>query len=324
MQLSFIIPLYNAAPYIYICLESIFSSQVAESEYEVIVINDGSSDNGYDIVRQFRQHHKNIILINQDNKGASTARNKGLMNAKGDYIWFVDADDQIDPVFFSHLFCLLKLHPNCELFCFNHKTVSANYSSDNIDFPKEKIVNGIDFLRRNFSGFLWNKIYKKTAIGNTFFIDGTKNIEDFYFNIKVIINLKEILLLPAIGYYYNKNNINSTSTSHNLRNLIKLDQDSILIHNLLAKDLSTTVQKEKKEAILRLLNYSIAGHLFSLFRFYSPTRLKRRFRQYKRMNLYPIGKTINYKADAFVIIANMPFLMISLQKLYLKFYRRKH
>ncbi len=324
MQLSFIIPLFNAAPYIYNCLDSIFSSHVAENKYEVIVINDGSCDNGENIVSQYKQKHQNIILINQDNKGASTARNKGIINAKGDYIWFVDADDKIDPVFFSHLFSLLEFHPNCELFCFNHQKVFDNHISDCIDYPQRKIINGIAFLNQNFSGFVWNKIYKKTAIGNILFIDGTKNIEDFYFNIKVIINLQEILLLPTIGYYYNNTNVNSTSTNRSLRNLIKLDHDTIQIHKLLATDLSNTLQKDKEKAIRHLLNFSIAGSLFSLFRFYSSTRLKKRIRQYKSMNLYPIGKTNNFKADIFIIIANRLFLITFLQKLFIILLRHKH
>lgn len=324
MRLSFIIPLFNAAPYIYNCLDSIFSSQVIEDEYEVIVINDGSSDKGKDLVSLYKQKHKNIIQIDQSNQGASTARNIGLKVANGDYIWFVDADDQIDSDFFSHLFCLFKSYPNCELFCFNHKKVYSNYISDSIDYPKRKTVNGIVFLRKNFSGFVWNKIYKKTAIDNIFFVDGTKNIEDFYFNIKVIINLQEILLLPNIGYYYNNTNIHSTSTNRSLRNLIIRDQDTIRIHKLIAKDLSTTLQKDKEKTILHLLNFSIAGSLFSLFRFYSPTRLKKRIRQYRSMNLYPIGNTNNFKANIFTIIANRSFLITSLQKFFIILLRYKH
>lgn len=93
-DLSVIIPAYNAEKTISACLDSIFLQNNAD-KYDVIVINDGSTDKTGRIVAQYQERHQNITLVNQQNAGVSTARNKGMDLATGRYITFVDADDQV-------------------------------------------------------------------------------------------------------------------------------------------------------------------------------------------------------------------------------------
>ena len=97
MFLSFIIPLYNCGKFISQCLDSILSSKLPCSQYEVIIINDGSVDDGPQICLDYVKKHSNIFFLSQKNRGASTARNVGLDMAQGEYIWFVDGDDMIVP-----------------------------------------------------------------------------------------------------------------------------------------------------------------------------------------------------------------------------------
>ena len=98
MWLSIIIPLYNCAPYIGTCLDSILQQGLAADEYEVVVIDDGSTDGGGDLVeRDYCQQHPQIRLVRQDNGGAAAARNRGISEARGEYIEFVDADDRLLP-----------------------------------------------------------------------------------------------------------------------------------------------------------------------------------------------------------------------------------
>ena len=93
--LSIIIPLYNCEKYIRQCLYSIFRQEINESEYEVIVIDDGSKDNGCSLAYEYAKSHQNIRVIKQENQGVACARNNALEKAKGDYITFVDADDML-------------------------------------------------------------------------------------------------------------------------------------------------------------------------------------------------------------------------------------
>ena len=93
LSLSIIIPMYNVAPYIGICLDSIRRMGLDEAVYEVIVIDDGSTDGGSDVVARYPEVH----YIRQENQGLSATRNRGIDMARGKYIWFVDSDDEVGP-----------------------------------------------------------------------------------------------------------------------------------------------------------------------------------------------------------------------------------
>ena len=93
--LSFIIPVYNAEIYLKECLESILQQDISYGEYEIICVNDGSTDRSLDILIEYERAYENIRVIDQVNSGVSAARNAGLEMATGEYVWFVDADDFI-------------------------------------------------------------------------------------------------------------------------------------------------------------------------------------------------------------------------------------
>ncbi len=95
MFLSLIIPVYNAEKYIAECLDSLLDQDLSPEEYEIICVNDGSRDNSLSILETYAGRHTNVRIITKENGGVTTARNTGLTAAKGDYIWFVDADDLI-------------------------------------------------------------------------------------------------------------------------------------------------------------------------------------------------------------------------------------
>lgn len=96
MIISFIIPLYNCEQYVDNCIKSILSTGLDRKSFEIIIVNDGSTDGGPIIVQQYVEQYHNIYLITQDNQGLSGARNTGISHAKGDYLWFIDADDEIN------------------------------------------------------------------------------------------------------------------------------------------------------------------------------------------------------------------------------------
>ena len=96
MKLSIIIPAYNAALYIGKCIKSCEKQDLSQDVYEIIVVDDGSTDNTKDCVGHLQKDFNNIIYIYQGNARQGTARNNGLKHAHGKYIWFVDADDWIE------------------------------------------------------------------------------------------------------------------------------------------------------------------------------------------------------------------------------------
>lgn len=92
-----ILPAYNVAGYIEKCLESVTTQDIPFSDYEIIIVNDGSTDNTPQIIDKYAKDYSNITVLHQKNQGLSVARNNGLNQAKGEYIWFIDSDDTICP-----------------------------------------------------------------------------------------------------------------------------------------------------------------------------------------------------------------------------------
>lgn len=95
MFLSFIVPVYNTEKYLSECLDSLLNQDVTKDEYEIICVNDGSTDGSLEILRTYAQIHQNIRVIDKPNEGVSVARNVGLEAAIGEYVWMVDSDDFI-------------------------------------------------------------------------------------------------------------------------------------------------------------------------------------------------------------------------------------
>ena len=90
IELSIIVPVYNVEKYVHACLESIFKQGLDDASFEVIIVNDGSTDRSMEMIEYIISQHRNITVINQDNKGLSIARNNGIANAKGKYILMPD------------------------------------------------------------------------------------------------------------------------------------------------------------------------------------------------------------------------------------------
>ena len=93
MDLSIVVPVYNVEKYVRTCIESIFKQGLDEKCFEIIIVNDGSTDRSLEVITDIISQHSNIVVINQDNQGLSVARNNGIAAAKGEYILMPDSDD---------------------------------------------------------------------------------------------------------------------------------------------------------------------------------------------------------------------------------------
>ena len=141
MRFSVIIPLYNKGPYVEKTLRSIFDQSY--SDYELIIVNDGSQDNSLILAKQVLEGRK-AIIINQENLGVSTARNNGVAASHGDYICFLDADDWWEPAFLERMDRFIEEYSEAGIYGTNYyyvknnrKTVGVNATTGYINYCKK-------------------------------------------------------------------------------------------------------------------------------------------------------------------------------------------
>lgn len=132
-RFSVIVPLYNKEPYIEKALGSVLSQTF--KDYEIIVVNDGSTDDSLSVAQGVLEGVGNVRIINQQNSGVSTARNNGIAAANGDYICFLDADDWWEPTFLEEMDGLIKKYPGAGLYCTNYYYVHKRKSVVKLDIP---------------------------------------------------------------------------------------------------------------------------------------------------------------------------------------------
>lgn len=195
-KISVIVPIYNAELYLDRCLKSIINNTYRN--LEIICINDGSTDTSLNILEFYKENDSRIIVISQENRGVSSARNKGLEIATGEYISFVDADDMIHPKFFT---CLMSIMIESDA-----DIVIGGYSRELKYGTEQKIVaeslSRAQFMqRRDCKTLVWGRIYKKNII--TIRFDERSKIEDADFNAALIsINEKLKIMYTRVPLYF--------------------------------------------------------------------------------------------------------------------------
>lgn len=192
MLLSVIIPLYNTGEYIAKCLDSVLAQGLRPEQYEIIVVNDGSTDSGPEIAEDYCNRHGNIKLITQENAGVSAARNRGLKEAQGEYVHFVDSDDYMEAGAYNQIFnVLLNGRTDCDIIKFHSVTVDkyadveklTNISESRILYEGDHHDQILKF--GSFSTGVWTLLIRRSVIVNngiTFNV-GVNTIEDLLFNL---------------------------------------------------------------------------------------------------------------------------------------------
>ena len=157
--ISIIIPCYNVEDYIAECLDSVFSQDYPN--FEVIVVDNNSTDSTVDIIKSYKNKFSNIILLKEKNKGASYARNTGLCNAKGKWIQFLDADDLIHSNKLSHQYKLTLKDPPFIAGNYLRKSDLGKYAEIKIGNSENNFVNLFNSRLGITSSNLFNKFYLK-------------------------------------------------------------------------------------------------------------------------------------------------------------------
>ena len=219
MELSIIIPTYNVELYLEECLDGIY--KLKSIEKEIILIDDGSSDNSYKIAKSYQNKHPKITtIIHQKNGGSSVARNAGIKVAKGKYTYFMDSDDYIEPELFTTLFNSGK-EINLDIIVGRGKKVGSSMDDQYLSISqtalKKGVISGKEFLQSMFIDSknktwdnvkyrpeIWDSIYKTSLLkdNNIKFQEGLWLHEDELFTPQAYINAKKIKLFDIVFYHY--------------------------------------------------------------------------------------------------------------------------
>ena len=267
-RLSIIIPMYNSEKYISDCLDSILRINLNKDEYEVIIVNDGSTDKSKDIVDPYIANNDNFKYIEQENQGLSGARNTGLKHSEGEYVWFVDADDKIDSSEFEKAIEELRSHKGIEVLAFYLKDVTGsglfiNVSCKHDSIPLYKEISGADAVVKGYSPSSACAMFLKRQMlleNNLFFKIGMSH-EDVEFTYRMMSVVNKVYFTDIIPYIYIRYT-NTMSTSINTERKTKYLCDDLLVYqsfmslaerhsdNLL---LSSTIKNRADDILLGLL-----------------------------------------------------------------------
>lgn len=202
--ISVVVPVYNVENYLAECLQSIVNQSYVE--LEIILVNDGSTDNSPDICRKFTENDSRVKLYNIANSGLSAARNRGVFHSTGDYIAFIDSDDWIDLDMFEQMLVYM-LNENVDV-------VECNYVDE---YPQTSVVRRINdcktivnntflleqYSKHNFFNGVVTRLYKKQFLNQIQFKQG-RYYEDSYFMLELAMLKPKYCTIPEAYYHYRR------------------------------------------------------------------------------------------------------------------------
>lgn len=288
-DISIIIPVYNTEKYIAECLDSVVNSTIFD-RCEVIIIDDGSTDNSVKIADKYCNKYDNISLYSYENHGVSFARNKGVEKAVGKYLAFVDSDDVVGKDYIEKLYNEAETK-NCEI-------VFAGFSRFKDTKNKSTIINrnvldannvmtGCQYLEKRMDAGdwehqVWNAIYNRNFIekNKVTFDENIKVYEDVLFTNEILLLADRVYMIPEYGYFYRNRNMSLTNS-----NITDFDIGYLISILDKYKNWYETYDKDQKHAIGRA-----SIELLSMLLFYVSDRENKKeyFKKLNSLKLFPM------------------------------------
>ncbi len=218
-KISLIIPLYNAVRHLRPCLDSVTRQSFAD--FEVILVNDGSTDGTAEIVEEYCRRYPYFRLINQKNGGVSAARNRGMAESNAPFLAFLDQDDLLHPQALEILYQMAEVTA-ADVAAFRICLVPDDFAGD----PQPQHFNVAeaaaaahfscspitDFFQTVKGGpiYIWNKLYRRAALGDVEFPLGVQPAEDTVFTLKMLLTVKTLVSTDLQLLYYRNNDASVT------------------------------------------------------------------------------------------------------------------
>lgn len=194
-KISLIIPVYNTEQYLEDALQSVLAQTF--TDYEVIMVNDGSTDGSLAILKKYARKYDNFKLIDQNNCGRSKTRSAGVAASRGEYIAFLDSDDFLEPEFLAQLY-KSAIENDADIACCNYylyydkscKKIYMPFTAKTGVYSNEVALKKL-ILDTTFHFFMWNKLFRRHL-----FFDNEVIFFDMYF--------EDVAICPQLFYYANK------------------------------------------------------------------------------------------------------------------------
>lgn len=237
LLISIVLPVYNCFNTIERALKSVLAQ--THGNWELIIINDGSTDKSQNVIDRYVRQDSRIKTFFQNNKGVSAARNRGILETKGAFIAFLDADDWLSSDYLAEL--VEPISDNkVDLVCAGYYEVNKKFPTGLgvHDFPAnhlDQTINCQTYQKNLFngvSGVLWAKLFKREiVVKNKIYLDPeVKLYEDLLFVLQYSLFIQNVFIVSAPGYFYNRLNENSVSSK------LKISQyeDLVRTNNILS------------------------------------------------------------------------------------------
>lgn len=231
-MVSIIVPIYQAEKFIGKCIDSILDQTY--SDFELILVDDGSVDASYGICKSYAKRDNRLVLLHTENYGSAHARNVGLRCAKGEYISFVDADDYLERDFLEKLVSgIQKFNADiaeCDFYLIEDGVKQIKLLQQNCVCE----LNGVQAMRAHISDqycrqLVWNKLYKKKVLQDIWFVEG-KTIDDEFWTYKVIGNADKVIHVSEQLYNYVQHKGSVMHQQYNIKRLQALEAQSLRLN----------------------------------------------------------------------------------------------
>lgn len=203
-KLSIIVSVYNTEKYVSKCIDAILNQTY--QNIELIIINDGSTDNSLNVIKKYFNDKRVKFIDNQINKGLSYSRNIGLKEASGNYVGFIDSDDFIDSNYYESLMdSIINEQADMAICDMKFKYTGIDEHELLVPCSPEYPFNKVNVIDCGIAASACNKVFKKELIMKYEFAEGKVN-EDIAVVIPAIVNAKKVVYTPDVYYYYMQRN----------------------------------------------------------------------------------------------------------------------
>lgn len=320
--ISVVVPIYNVEKYIEKCIDSIINQTYTNTE--IILVDDGSTDNSGKIAEIYKMQDKRVKVIHKRNGGLSDARNVGMKFAKGKYICFIDSDDYVEKTMLNDVLKYDKLNKDVLIWGFyteqvdNKEIIINKYK--NVE-KRIEVNNNSDIEKLNITenllkvlGYAWNKLYKLEFLkaNKLEFEYGLSGIEDTEFNSRVLQKTRSIMILDeAYNHYMQRPRITLGTQKYDLELYMRLSE----CHTILLKNWNIDceiIEKIKTNDYITIMKIFVKSIIKEKYSSVS-IKLKKMLSKQEFIEFFKVKRKYNFKDKIFCfLIRNKAILILKL------------